>query len=149
MDKISFIAPCFNEESVIEEYYSRLCEIAKQYDQYLFEFVVVNDASFDKSAVILDKLAMADERLVIVHLAANVGQQTALFAGIEAATGDINITIDIDLQDPPEVITQFLKEIDKGFDIVHAQRLSRRNETAFKLISAKSEAQEFEVGALV
>ncbi|MCG9765953.1 glycosyltransferase [Vibrio alginolyticus] len=80
---------------------------------------------------------MADERLVIVHLAANVGQQTALFAGIEAATGDINITIDIDLQDPPEVITQFLEEIDKGFDIVHAQRLSRRNETAFKLISAK------------
>ncbi|NMU81269.1 glycosyltransferase, partial [Vibrio parahaemolyticus] len=68
---------------------------------------------------------------------ANVGQQTALFAGIEAATGDINITIDIDLQDPPEVITQFLEEIDKGFDIVHAQRLSRRNETAFKLISAK------------
>ncbi|MBY7817294.1 glycosyltransferase family 2 protein [Vibrio fluvialis] len=137
MDKISFIAPCFNEESVIEEYYTRLCDIANKYGQYSFEFVVVNDASVDKSAIILDKLAMEDERLVIVHLAANVGQQTALFAGIEAATGDINITIDIDLQDPPEVLTQFLEEIDKGFDIVHARRLSRSNETAFKLISAK------------
>lgn len=137
MNKISFIAPCFNEESVIEEYYSRVCAIANEYVQYSFEFVVVNDASVDKSAIILDKLAMKDERLVIVHLAANVGQQTALFAGIEAATGDVNITIDIDLQDPPEVITQFMEEIDKGFDIVHAQRLSRSNETAFKLISAK------------
>ncbi|MFC1234447.1 glycosyltransferase family 2 protein [Vibrio sp. F74] len=137
MDKISFIAPCFNEESVIEEYYARLCSIAERYDRYMFEFVVVNDASEDKSAAILDQLAMQDRRLVIVHLAANVGQQTALFAGIEVATGDINITIDIDLQDPPELMEQFLEKVGEGFDIVHAQRLSRSNETPFKIISAK------------
>ncbi|MDD1830199.1 glycosyltransferase, partial [Photobacterium sp. ZSDE20] len=57
MDKISFIAPCFNEESVIEEYYTRLCEIADTYNEYEFEFVVVNDASEDGSAVLLDDLA--------------------------------------------------------------------------------------------
>jgi len=137
MDKISFIAPCYNEELVIEEYYSRVCKIAEQYSDYTFEFVVVNDASVDKSAAILDQLAMQDERLSVVHLAANVGHQTALFAGIETATGDINITIDIDLQDPPELIDQFVEKIDQGFEIVHAQRLSRSDETAFKLISAK------------
>ena len=56
MDKISFIAPCFNEESVIEEYYSRLCEIAKQYDQYLFEFVVVTIVLFKFSPEVLIKM---------------------------------------------------------------------------------------------
>ncbi|MCG9763937.1 glycosyltransferase [Vibrio alginolyticus] len=59
MDKISFIAPCFNEESVIEEYYSRLCEIAKQYDQYLFEFVVVNDASYRASTSLTDPASIS------------------------------------------------------------------------------------------
>lgn len=137
MDRISFIAPCFNEESVIEEYYSRLCDIAERYPHYEFEFVIVNDASEDRSAVILDGLATKDSRVLVVHLAANVGQQTALFAGIEIASGDINITIDIDLQDPPELIEQFLEKIDQGFDIVHAQRLSRSDETTFKVMSAK------------
>ncbi|NVN83445.1 glycosyltransferase family 2 protein [Vibrio sp. Scap16] len=137
MDKISFIAPCFNEESVIDEYYTRLCEIADTYNEYEFEFVVVNDASEDGSAVLLDDLATRDVRLVIIHLAANVGQQTALFAGIEAAKGDINITIDIDLQDPPELVQLFVQKIEEGFEVVHAQRLSRAEETAFKKISAK------------
>lgn len=137
MEKISFIAPCFNEEAVIEEYYARLCRVAEHYAQYAFEFVVVNDASIDRSAAILDSLATKDERLVVIHLAANAGQQTALFAGIQAASGDINVTLDIDLQDPPETLEQFLQKINQGFDVVHAQRLSRSKETAFKIISAK------------
>ncbi|OED71423.1 glycosyl transferase family 2 [Vibrio splendidus ZS-139] len=137
MEKISFIAPCFNEESVIEEYYIRLCKIADRYDQYEFEFVVVNDASEDRSAVLLDEIASKDIRFVIIHLAGNVGQQMALFAGIEAAEGDINITIDIDLQDPPELVELFIEKIKEGFEIIHAQRLSRAEETAFKRVSAK------------
>ena len=137
MKKISFIAPCYNEEAVIEEYYYRVCRLAEMHDEYLFEFVIVNDASEDGSLVILDRLASNDPRLKVIHLAANVGQQTALFAGIEAATGDINITIDIDLQDPPELLDQFLEKVDKGYEIVHAQRKSRSNESAVKLTTAK------------
>lgn len=137
MKKISFIAPCYNEEAVIEEYYSRVCQVAETHDDYLFEFVIVNDASEDRSLAILDELASNDPRLKVIHLAANVGQQTALFAGIEAATGDINVTIDIDLQDPPELLGQFLEKVDEGYHIVHAQRQTRSNETAFKLMTAK------------
>ncbi|PMH46681.1 glycosyl transferase family 2 [Vibrio sp. 10N.286.49.B3] len=137
MKRISFISPCFNEELVIYEYIARLCAISETYSDYMFEFVVVNDASEDSSALILNQLAEKEPRLVVVHLAANVGQQAALFAGIEVATGDINITIDIDLQDPPELIDKFIEKIDEGFDIVHGQRLSRKDETWFKLISAK------------
>jgi len=137
MEKISFIAPCYNEQSVINEYYLRLCAIADKHSQFQFEFVVVDDASEDSSPILLDELARKDNRLKVIHLAANTGQQTALFAGIEAATGDINITIDIDLQDPPELLDQFIPKIAQGYEVIHAQRLSRSNETAFKRISAK------------
>ena len=137
METISFIAPCYNEEDIIHEYYRRVCAIAEQYSQYAFEFVVVNDASYDRSSVILDELAEKDARLKVIHLAANAGHQTALFAGIEAASGDINITLDIDLQDPPELLEQFLEKIQHGYEVVHAQRESRKNETLFKLASAK------------
>ncbi|MDN3717481.1 glycosyltransferase family 2 protein [Vibrio breoganii] len=137
MNKVSFIAPCYNEELVIEEFYTRLCQIANSYNQYEFQFLIVNDGSLDDSAKILDRLAKEDCRLAVLHLAANVGHQNALFAGIEMATGDINITIDIDLQDPPELIDKFIAKIEQGFDIVHAQRLTRKNETFFKKFSAK------------
>lgn len=136
MEKISFIAPCYNEQLVIKAFYSRLCAIAEKLPEYQFEFIIVDDASQDKSPIMLDELASNDVRLKIIHFAANAGQQTALFAGIEAATGDINVTIDIDLQDPPELLDKFLIEIKKGNDVVHAQRLSRKGESRFKLFSA-------------
>lgn len=134
---ISLIAPCYNEDSVIEQYYLRICSVADRHKEYEFEFVVVDDASVDQSLAILDRLAQKDPRLKVIHLAANVGHQTALFAGIENATGDINVTLDIDLQDPPELLSEFLAKIDLGFDVVHAQRKSRSGESPFKLISAK------------
>lgn len=137
MRKISFIAPCYNEEAVIEEYYLRVCRLAEEYSEFDFEFIIVNDASEDDSLAILDRLASKDSRLKVIHLAANVGQQTALFAGIEIASGDINITIDIDLQDPPELLEKFIEQVDRGYEIVHAQRKSRSNESALKLITAK------------
>jgi polyisoprenyl-phosphate glycosyltransferase len=138
MKVISFISPCYNEEKVIDEYWSRVSKVADLYPQYCFEFVVVNDGSQDKSPMILDEIARRDKRLKVVHLAANVGHQIALFAGIEAARGDINITIDIDLQDPPELLEQFLLKINEGYQVVHGQRTSRDGETVFKLMTAKA-----------
>lgn len=137
MKKISFIAPCYNEELVIEEYYGRLCKLSENYKDYEFEFIIVDDGSVDSSAQILDGIASKDYRLAVLHLAANVGHQNALFAGIEIATGDINITIDIDLQDPPELLEKFIAKIEQGFDVVHAQRISRQDETIFKKVSAR------------
>ncbi|ABV36990.1 glycosyltransferase, group 2 family protein [Shewanella sediminis HAW-EB3] len=137
MQKISFIAPCYNEEENISEFYKRVKSVAREFDDFEFEFVIVNDGSHDESETILDKLADIEPRLVVIHLAQNMGHQTALFAGIEAADGDINITLDIDLQDPPEMLAKFLEKIEQGYEIVHAQRSVRNGETVFKILTAK------------
>lgn len=136
MSKISIICPCFNEEEVIEEYYSQIKKISKELESYDIEYIVVNDASTDRSAIILDKIARHDEKFKVLHLAANVGHQLALFAGIEAADGDYQITIDIDLQDPPEEILKIVKKLEEGYEIVNTKRINREGESIFKLFSA-------------
>ncbi|MBV1883858.1 MAG: glycosyltransferase family 2 protein [Pseudomonadales bacterium] len=137
MKSASFIAPCYNEELVIEEYYRRVTAVAEKTPQYEFEIVIVNDGSTDRSREILDQLAEKDKRVKVIHLAANQGHQTALFAGIEHASSDINIVLDLDLQDPPELFEEFVSKFDEGYQVIHAQRTKRPNETFFKLMSAK------------
>lgn len=137
MKKVSFIAPCYNEELVINEYYRRVSAVAEKHPGYDFEFIIVNDGSKDNSAEILNRLADSDKRVKVLHFAANQGHQTALFAGIEHAHGDINIALDIDLQDPPELFEVFAEKIEAGFDVVHAQRSKRVKESWFKLITAR------------
>jgi len=138
MKLVSFIAPCYNEELIIDEYYKRVAGVADDNPDYEFEFVIVNDGSTDQSRDMLNKLAAKDSRVKVLHLAANQGHQTALFAGIEHAQGDINISLDLDLQDPPELFDRFVEQINEGYQVVHAQRARRPNETLFKLVTAKA-----------
>ena len=137
MKNACFIAPCYNEELGIEEYYRRVSAVAEKNPQYEFEFIIVNDGSTDNSREILNALAKKDLRLKVIHLAANQGHQTALFAGIEHAKGDINIVLDLDLQDPPELFDEFVAKINEGYQVIHAQRRTRSNETFFKIVTAK------------
>ena len=134
---ISVIIPCFNENETIEEFLQRIYSVASSMENYTFEFIFVNDGSTDETGKILNNFAEQDHRIKVLHLAQNRGHQIALTAGMDHAMGDMIVTIDADLQDPPELIGEMLEKIEAGFDIVHAQRRKRHGESWFKLITSR------------
>ncbi|APJ04287.1 glycosyltransferase family 2 protein [Silvanigrella aquatica] len=144
MELISVVVPCYNEEEVIKETHSRLAreveKIAINFNVN-YEIIYVNDGSKDKTLQILQSLKnihpIGSGNVVIISLAKNFGHQTALTAGLNFAKGDAIISIDADLQDPPEVIEEMMKKWKEGMDVVYGVRTSREGETWFKLMTAK------------
>ncbi|MCS7317440.1 MAG: glycosyltransferase family 2 protein [Candidatus Dojkabacteria bacterium] len=136
MKKISFVLPIYNEEQNIPELYKRLIKVTKQIvDKYKVEFVAINDGSIDKSLDELLKIHYKDERLIVVNFSRNFGQQAAITAGLDIASGDAVIIMDADLQDPPELSLDLIKKWEEGFDVVYAQRRTRKD-NIFKKITA-------------
>jgi dolichol-phosphate mannosyltransferase len=135
---ITYVMPCYDEEPVLPELYRRLRLIAEKHPGYAFEFVFVNDGSRDTTKDLLDGYADSDDRVKVLHFANNRGHQMALTAGMDFATGDMIVTMDADLQDPPELVEEMLTKVEEGFEIIHMQRRKRRGETWFKRFSARS-----------
>ncbi len=131
---LSVVAPVYNEEGTIEEFYSRVLAALEGVN---FELVLVDDGSRDSSARILDRLADSDPRVRLVLLSRNFGHQTALTAGLDHARGDAVVMLDADLQDPPELIPRMLDHWRGGCDVVYAVREQREGESRFKLSTAK------------
>jgi dolichol-phosphate mannosyltransferase len=134
---ISIVIPCYNEEATVYEFYHRICALSAAMEPMKFEFIFVNDGSTDETGTILNDLAEKNPIVKVLHLAQNRGHQIALTAGIDYATGDMIVTIDADLQDPPELVREMLQKVEDGYDVVHAQRNRRTGETWFKLTSAR------------
>jgi len=131
---ISYVFPIYNEEGNIELLYSTMCDVVEQLP-YRVEFVFVNDGSKDRSLPMLVDLAQRDPRVRVIDFARNFGHQIAVTAGIDAAVGDAVIIMDSDLQDPPEVSLELVREWEQGWDVVYAQRRSRKD-SAFKKLTA-------------
>ncbi|MBI4921525.1 MAG: glycosyltransferase family 2 protein [Devosia nanyangense] len=135
--KLSIVAPCYNEEEVISEFYRRLSDSCLDaVPSGEFEMIFVNDGSIDSTPQILLDLTRNDERVVFVDLFRNHGHQLAVSAGLMQAQGDRVMLIDADLQDPPELLPDFMRKMNEGFDVVYGQRISREGETTFKRSSA-------------
>lgn len=134
---ISMVIPCYNEAAAVHEFYHRACALSASMEPLKFEFIFVNDGSTDETGIILNDFAEKNSRVKVLHLAQNRGHQIALTAGIDYATGDMIVTIDADLQDPPELVREMLQKVEDGYDVVHAQRHRRAGETRFKLASAR------------
>jgi glycosyltransferase involved in cell wall biosynthesis len=134
---ISLVIPCYNEAATVHAFYDRICALSDSMDSIKFEYIFVNDGSTDETAAILNDLAEKNPRVKVLHLAQNRGHQIALTAGIDHATGDMIVTIDADLQDPPELVREMLQKVESGYHIVHAQRNRRTGETWFKLASSR------------
>ena len=96
------------------------------------EFVMVDDGSQDRTAEILTEASKADKRVKLIRFSRNFGHQAALLAGYEFAKGDVIVSLDADLQDPPELIKTMLDKIKDGNDVVYAARESRENDSWFK-----------------
>jgi len=123
---ISIVIPLHNEQEVFFELLRRLTSVLKDLEtDYIFEIIFIDDGSRDATWDLVEKAAMSDARIKGNSLSRNFGHQKALAAGYNSAKGDAIITMDGDLQDPPELIGVFLKEWENGFKIVYARRTAR------------------------
>lgn len=129
------MVPVFNEANTISLFQQRLKEACARLDLYL-EVVYVNDGSQDNSLPLLTTLRQQDPSIAIVNLSRNFGKEIAVQAGLDHARGDAVVVIDVDLQDPPELIPEMIRHWQEGFDVVYATRISRSGEGWFKKISA-------------
>lgn len=135
-EMISIVVPCLNEEEVLRDANRRLVAMLEHLPQR-FEILYVDDGSTDRTPEILRELQSEDERIRVVRFSRNFGHQMAITAGLEHASGDAVAIIDADLQDPPEVIADFVAKWMGGFDVVYGVRTEREGETAFKVWTAK------------
>ncbi len=131
----SVVAPVFNEEALLPEFYRRVVAAMEPLGEP-FELVLVNDGSRDRCPEIMHELHEADARVRVVNFSRNFGHQIAITAGMDYAGGRAVVVIDSDLQDPPEVIPQMIDEWKKGYQVVYAVRAEREGETAFKKATA-------------
>jgi polyisoprenyl-phosphate glycosyltransferase len=132
---LSVVAPCYNEEESLPEFYRRTAAVCSALDRP-YEIILVNDGSRDRTWHIMQDLSRRDPRLVCINLTRNHGHQLALTAGLSMCRGERILVIDADLQDPPELLPQMLRMMDGGVDVVYGQRRRRAGESAFKKLSA-------------
>jgi len=132
---LSLVIPVYNEQEVLKDSFTRM-DAAMQKTGYAYEIIYVNDGSHDHTLDQLRELASAHPLVKVLSFSRNFGHQLAVTCGMDAAKGDALIIIDVDLQDPPELIPQMVRMWEDGADIVYGKRLKRKGETLFKKISA-------------
>ena len=138
MQVLSVVVPIYNEEAVLPIFAERLRPILDALDTS-YEVVAVDDGSSDATPVMLQRMLREWPELRVVRLRANAGHQAAISAGIRAAVGDYVVTIDADLQDPPETIATMLQVArDEKVDVVYGVRSDRSSDTVFKRQTANA-----------
>src|SRR5713101_2344564 len=119
---ISIVSPCYNEAEVIGLFFEELRRVIDGLPEYDFEIILVDDGSADRTLEALNQIAAGDGRVRVASFSRNFGHQIALTAGLDCATGDAVITMDSDLQHPPELIPELLRLWRAGLDIVSTVR---------------------------
>lgn len=132
--KISLVVPVFNEEDAIPIFYQA---VRRELADYEVEIVFINDGSKDATESIINTLAISDPLVKSLSFTRNFGKEPALFAGLENATGDAVIPIDVDLQDPIEIIPELIKSWMEGADVVLAKRVDRSTDGRLKRKTAE------------
>lgn len=132
---VSIVIPIYNEEENIPELYRRLQTVMEQLDGEA-ELIFVDDGSRDNSLNLMREIHDRDYHFNYISLARNFGHQIAVTAGLNFVRGKVVIVMDADLQDPPELILPMIEKWQQGYQVVYAQRLSRKKETVLKRFTA-------------
>lgn len=128
MNKISIIVPVYNEEEAIKIFYDKITEVSAKIEAD-FEYIFVNDGSKDKTLEIIKDYARQDSRVRFVSFSRNFGKEAGMYAGLEAATGDYVAIMDVDLQDPPDLIPEMYETLlTTDYDCVATKRKTRKGE---------------------
>ena len=116
--KLSIVIPVYRGAQTLNDLYSQILKVLER-DDYTFELIFVEDCGGDNSWDVIVELARKDSRVIGFQMGRNYGQHNALLCGILAATGDLIITMDDDLQHPPEELSKLLTKLDQGYDVVY------------------------------
>ena len=138
MDKISVIVPCYNEQEAIPIFYNAIGKTAEALSDVELELLFVNDGSKDESLKEMRELAAKDERVKYVSFSRNFGKEAAMYAGLSYASGDYVAIMDVDLQDPPELLPEMYRSIrEEGYDCVATRRVTRKGEPPIRSFFAR------------
>ena len=135
MPVISIVIPVYNEQECLPVLFERFDRLQDS-GPTSYEFIFVDDGSRDESRRIIRELAAQHSNVKYVFFSRNFGHEIATTAGLDHASGDAVIIIDADLQDPPELIPQLIDKWRQGYQVVCAQRRSRKGETVLKRFSS-------------
>ena len=131
--RLSIVAPCYNEEEGLEEFHRRMTTAAKDTVAFDYELILLNDGSSDRTWSIMADLVRRDPRVVAVNLSRRHGHQLAITAGLYTCRGDRILTIDADLQDPPELLGEMWRLMEHAeADVVYGLRKERQGESLLK-----------------
>lgn len=131
MNTVDIIVPCYNEADGLELFYFKTLEAVEtlQNHGYEFRFIFVNDGSRDNTLQVMTKLAHSFPRISYLSFSRNFGKEAAMYAGLQASTGDYVIIMDADLQHPPELIPKMAASLEAGHDCCAAMRTNRKGES--------------------
>lgn len=132
MKKISIVIPAHNEEDNVGLIHQRLRDVFRPLENYHFELIFVNDGSRDQTQAKIEALSAQFEEVKFIEFSRNFGHQPAVKAGLDLSDGNAVISMDADLQHPPELIPDLIKKWEEGFDIVYTIRTYPKQISAFK-----------------
>lgn len=132
--KISLVVPVLNEEESVPVFYQA---VRRELSNFNIEIVFVNDGSTDGTESIINALAISDPMVFAISLTRNFGKEAAIFAGLDHATGEAVVPIDVDLQDPLEIVPKLIIKWQEGADMVLAKRTKRSSDSYFKRKTAE------------
>jgi polyisoprenyl-phosphate glycosyltransferase len=136
---VTIIIPCFNEEAVLRDTYRRIAAALDAEADLALELLFIDDGSSDGTGRILRELSTQDPRVNMIRFSRNFGHQPAVSAGIQYCRGQVAVIIDADLQDPPEIIPDMIRQmVANQANVVYGVRKSRKGETWFKRTTAKA-----------
>lgn len=138
ISRICLIVPCYNEQDVLPEFIRRVRRLSETLTDVQVETIYIDDGSTDATASLLATHAAEDPAMRVVVLSRNFGHQAAITAGIDHCDADGAIILDADLQDPPELAAEILRELNRGADVVHMVRAKRLGDSAAKRWSARA-----------
>ena len=131
---ISIVIPCYNEEKNIEYAYNQVKKVFSKIPNYTYEIIFVDNCSTDSSPKLIRQIAKKDKNVVAAFLSRNFGGEYSSLAGMQLATGDATTVLDCDLQDPPELLPKFIKEWERGNEVVIGSRLDIDDSYLMRLI---------------
>jgi len=129
MKKVSLLIPCYNEEASLPLLYEAVRTLMESRQGYEWEVLLINDGSRDGTLGLMRDLHRRDSRISYLDLSRNFGKERAMLAGFDYVTGDCTVIMDADLQDPPELIGEMLRQWEAGYEDVYAKRRSRGQES--------------------
>ena len=137
MTNVDIVVPCYNEAEVLFSFFNETTDVLSSQKDFLFNFIFVDDGSKDDTAEIIHKLSNIYANVSYIILSRNFGKEAAMYAGLKYSISDYVIIIDADLQHPPSLIPEMLKEIKNGYECVAAKRSTQKGESFFRRFFSK------------